>query len=114
MGLITVDPAKKAEIDRKKALREVDLWFRDEVAKGFTTNDGWKLGLTESDVTLLTGNFVLAKEAASLGLPIPPVVDMDGVPHDMEEIEELTAIMLAYGQHRAALSAEYAARRAEV
>lgn len=113
MGLITVDPAKKAEIDRKAALREVDAWFKTEVEKGFTTAEGWKLGLSESDVTLLTGQFVLAKEADAAELPLPPVIDTDGVPHTLS-IQDLTALMLAYGGHRAALSAEYAARRAEV
>lgn len=113
MGLITVDPAKKAEIDHKAALRVVDAWFKDEVAKGFVTAGGWKLGLSESDVTLLTGQFVLAKEADSAELPLPPVIDTDGVPHTLS-IQDLTALMLAYGGHRAALSAEYAARRAEV
>jgi hypothetical protein len=113
MGLVTVNPAKKAEIDRKAALRGVDAWFKEEVAKGFTTADGWKLGLSESDVTLLTGQFVLAKEAASAALPLPPVIDMAGVPHSLT-LAELTALMLGYGGHRAALSTEYAARKAAI
>lgn len=112
MSIITIDPAKKAAIDQTARLAVVQAWFDGEVAKGFATADGWKLGLSESDVTLLTGNYVLAKEAAAMNLPIPPVIDTAGVAHEMEEIEELTAIMLAYGQHRAALSAEFAARRA--
>lgn len=112
MGVVTIDPAKKAEIDRDLRLAAVDQWFAAELAKGFATAGGWKLGLAETDVTLLTGNYVLAKEAAALGMPVPPVIDTAGVSHEMEEIEELTAIMLAYGQHRAALSAEFAARRA--
>ena len=113
MGFITVDPAKKAAIDRKVALRVVDAWFKEEVAKGFTTEDGWKLGLSESDVTLLTGQFVLAKEADAAGLPLPPVIDMAGVPHTLT-LAELTALMLGYGAHRAALSTEYAVRKAAI
>jgi hypothetical protein len=113
MGLISVDPARKAAIDRKVAIREVDAWFKGEVAKGFATADGWKLGLSESDVTLLTGQFVLAKEAASADLPLPPVIDMAGVPHTLT-LAELTALMLGYGGHRAALSTEYAARKAAI
>lgn len=112
MGLITLDPGKKAAIDQRLAMAGVDAWFAGEVAAGFQTAGGWRLGLSESDVTLLTGHYVLAKEAASLGAPIPPVVDMDGVPRPMASIEELTALMLAYGQHRAALSEEYATRKA--
>lgn len=89
-------------------------WFDAELAKGFTTGSNITLGLYQEDVSLLTGNFVLAKEAASLGMPIPPLIDTDGVPHPIESIEELTTIMLSYGQHRAELSAEYARRKSEV
>jgi hypothetical protein len=112
MGIVTIDPTKKAIIDREKRLAAVDAWFAAQIDAGFETADEWKLGMTQADVTLLTGNFVLAKEAAAMGLPIPPVIDTDGVAHEMNAIEELTAIMLAYGQHRANLSTEYAARRA--
>jgi hypothetical protein len=111
MGLLSIDPAKKAAIDRKIAVAAADAWFSGEVAKGFATPGGWKMGLSDADIALLTGNFVLAKEADAMGLPLPSVVDMDGTPHGFESIEQLTSLMLAYGQHRAALSAEYADRK---
>lgn len=113
MGLITIDPVKKAAIDRDLAIRAADEWFKAEQAKGFTTPGGWKLGLSDSDVALLTGNYVLAKEADALDMPLPPVVDMDGVQHSFESVEQLTSLMLLYGQHRSALSAECAARKEE-
>lgn len=112
--MISIDPAKKAEIDRKVALDNLDFWFQNVIEDGFTTEDGWKLGLRESDVTLLTGQFVLAKEAAASSLPLPPVVDVSGQPHSFETIEDLTALMLAYGNARAELSAEYATRKAAI
>lgn len=112
--MITIDPAKKAEIDRRVALDNLDFWFKNVTAEGYTTSYGWKLGLSESDITLLTGQFVLAKEAAAAELPLPPVVDMAGVPHQLETIEELTELMLAYGAARSALSAEYADRKAQI
>lgn len=112
--VVSIDPAKKAEIDRKVALANLDFWFENAVSDGFETGNGWKLGLRESDVTLLTGQFVLAKEAAAIGLPLPPVVDVDGVPHEFETIEELTTLMLGYGTARAELSAEYATRKAAI
>lgn len=111
MPIISVDPAKKAQIDRQRALVEIDAWFAEQAAAGYETPYGWRLGLSEQDVTLLTGAFVLAKEASALGLDVPAVIDKDGVPRSLT-IEELTAVMLGYGQHRAALSAEYAARKA--
>lgn len=111
MGLITIDPVKKAAIDRKAALAALDAWFAGEIAKGYSTANGWKLGLAESDVTLLTGQFVLAKEAHDAGLPLPPVVDTAGVPHSLT-MTQLTDLVLQYGAHRASLSAEYATRKA--
>ena len=115
--VVTVDPARKAAIDEKlaadQAKVEFDSWWIEQIEQGFRSADGIRLGLTTEDVTLLTGNFVLAKEAAALGLDIPPVIDRDGIPHALD-IEELTTLMLEYGQHRAALSAEYAQRRAAI
>ncbi len=113
MGRITIDATKKAEIDRKADLAAVDAWFAGEIAAGFTTEDGWKLGLTESDVTLLTGQFVLATAADAAGLDLPPLFDTDGVAHQLS-LADLTALMLAYGGHRAALSTEYASRKAAI
>lgn len=114
MGVITINQSKKAQIDANAAIRAEDAWFASQTAKGYTTQEGYVLGLSDADVTLLTGNFVLAKEAAALDMPLPPVIDKDGGVHQIEDIEELTALMLAYGQHRAALSAEYAARKAAI
>lgn len=111
--IVTIDPAKRAVIDARNALEAVDAWFTDQVAAGYTTPHGWKLGLAETDVTLLTGAFVLAKEAVILGAAIPPIIDKDGVPHTLT-IEELTNVMLGYGQYRAALSSEYNDRKAAV
>lgn len=114
MPVVSIDPIKKAEIDRAKAIEAVTDWFDGQVAEGWTTPGGFKLGLATTDVTLLTGNYVLAKEAAALGGDIPPVVDMNGVPHPIEDIEELTELMLGYGSYRAQLSAEYATRMAAI
>lgn len=113
MSIVTLDPTKKASIDRKAAIAAVDVWFAGEIAAGWETEDGWKLGLTESDVTLLTGQFVLASAADAAGLDLPPVFDTDGVAHQLS-LAELTALMLGYGGHRAALSTEYAARKSAI
>lgn len=114
MPIITINPTLLAELQKKKALADLEKWFQETTLPGFETEDGWRLGMTPQDVTLLTGYYVLAKEAAAMGLPIPPIIDKDGVPHDIEEIEELTAIMLGYGQRRAEISAEYAAKKAAI
>lgn len=114
MSLISIDPVKKAEIDRQAALADVDKWFEEQIAAGFTTPEGWKLGMRQEDVALLTGNYVLAKEAAEIGAELPPIIDTDGVPHQLPSIQQMTQLMLSYGQARSAVSAEYAAKRAAV
>lgn len=110
MPAISIDPSKKAQIDVARVAAAADEWFAAQIEQGFESDSGIRLGLSTDDVTLLTGNFVLAKEAAALSLDIPPVIDKDGVPHALD-MEDLTALMLGYGQHRAALSAEYAQRK---
>ena len=115
--VVSLDEEKKAVIDARLAAEhavvEFDTWWIEQVEQGFRSSGGILLGLTTEDVTLLTGNFVLAKEAAALSLDLPPVIDKDGVPHSLD-LEDLTALMLEYGQHRAALSAEYATRKAAI
>lgn len=110
MPEITINETKRAAIDAQVAIAAANDWFAAQIEQGFESDSGIRLGLTSEDVTLLTGNFVLAKEASAMSLDIPPVIDKDGVPHALD-MEELTALMLEYGQHRAALSAEYAQRK---
>jgi hypothetical protein len=110
MSNIFIDPIKKAEIDKQIELKSVDDWFSDQISLGFTTSYDWKLGLKDTDITLLTGAFVLAKQADEMGLPLPQIVDTDGIPHSMNLIE-ITQLMLAYGHYRAELSVEYANRK---
>lgn len=114
MCSVTIDPVKKAEIDRLRALSELDAWFAAQCEAGVVTSGGWRLKMRDADVALYTGNFVLAKEAAALGAPVPPLVDADGGVHAIAGIEELTAIMLGYGQARVELLREYARRKAEI
>ena len=113
MSRFSLNADKVADSDKALAKEAADKWFAEEVAKGFESENGIKLGLSESDVTLLTGNFILSKEAAALGLPVPPVFDTDGTAWELS-IEELTALMLEYGQHRAAMSIQYSLKKNNV
>lgn len=114
MPIISVNPDKAAAIDRAAAIAELDNWFARQCEFGVITSGGWRMKLAAADVSLYTGNFVLAKEAAALGMALPPLIDGDGGVHPIADIEELTAIMLVYGNQRAMLSQEYARRRAEI
>ena len=93
-------------------LRLIEASWQATIAAGWTTPYGWKLGLTPQDITLLTGAFILAKEAQTMGLASSGViVDTDGLAHELS-VADLTGLMLQYGQARAALSAAYAASKA--
>ena len=91
-----------------------DKWFKEQIAAGFTGPNNIKMGLETSDIALLTGNFIMSQQAVALGMPLPPLMDMNGLAHFFANIEELTQVMLAYGQHRANLAMTYAARKAAI
>jgi hypothetical protein len=95
-------------------LREIDAAWQATVATGWATPYGWKLGIAAQDVTLLTGAFILAKEAAAMGLPdTVAIIDTDGATHSLA-LTELTQLMLMYGQARSEFSGIDAARREAV
>lgn len=82
-------------------------------------NVGWDcgnghLGLSASDVALYSGAFALAKEAAVLGLPIPPIITKEDNQINFASIQEMTALLLQYGAARSLMSADFAARRRAV
>lgn len=110
MPNIFIDPVKKEIIDREIYLKSVDDWFSAQISAGYTTSYGWKLGLTDVDITLLTGAFVLAKQADEMGLALPSIIDTNGVPHTLT-LSEITELMLLYGNYRASLSSEYAIKK---
>lgn len=92
-------------------LEELEQSWKASIASGWATPDGWKLGLDTQDVTLLTGAFILAKEAADAGITnSTSIIDTAGEPHQLT-IQELTSLMLQYGNARATLSAEYASKK---
>jgi hypothetical protein len=94
-------------------LKQIDIDFENTTQLGWDSGQGFKLGLTTQDVSLLVGLFVLAKEGAALGLAPPPVIDTTGVSHQLS-IEQLTMLMLQYGNARAELSKNYAFRKKAV
>lgn len=101
-------PLEKAKLEK---LESVDKEWTATLANGWATPYGWKLGLDIQDVALLNGNFTLAKEAANLGITDPVfVIDTDGEAHEFS-LQDLTMLMLQYGQARAALSSQDAAKR---
>jgi hypothetical protein len=92
-------------------LEILDQNFQKELSLGWTTPYGWNLGLTTQDVALLNGNFTLAKEASYMGLNNPIfIVDTNGEAHELS-LQDLTVLMLQYGQFRVSMSNNYANKK---
>jgi hypothetical protein len=101
-------PLEKAKLEK---IKKVDEEWQLVLSNGWSTPYGWKLGLDIKDVTLLSGAFMLAKEAQNMGISAPAIIiDLEGVSHALS-LEDITILMLAYGQSRTALSNEDAAKR---
>lgn len=101
-------PLECAKMDKLDIL---DQEWQVILNHGWTTPYGWKMGITTQDVALLNGNFTLAKEAATLGITDPIfIIDTDGESHEFN-LQDLTMLMLQYGQARAMLSSQDAAKR---
>ena len=104
-------PLEKAKLEK---LEEVDEEWETILETGWETSYGWSLGIDISDVALLNGNFVLAKEAAGMGITDPVfVVSTTGESHAFN-LTDLTMLMLQYGQARATLSSQDAAKRTAI
>lgn len=110
-NIINEWPLTQAKLDKIKLL---DIYWETQVNNGFITSYGWKLGLKNNDITLLSGAFLLCKEASSLGLlQEATIIDIDGIPHTLS-INDLTTIMLQYGQYRTNLSTEYSNKKKQI
>jgi S-adenosylmethionine synthetase len=104
-------PLDKAKL---KKLQQLDKLWNQTVKTGWTTQAGYKLGIDIQDITLLTGAFILAKEANNIGLTDPSyIVDTEGNSHALS-LSEFTQLMLQYGQARATLSNSYAALKQSI
>ena len=92
-------------------IEELDNNWQEVLKNGWQTPYGWKLGIDNQDVTLLTGAFILAKEANNMGLSnTGTVIDMDGKSHELS-LQDMTILMIQYGQFRSQLSSQDALKR---
>ena len=104
-------PLKKLKLEK---LKQLDLVWNEIVKAAWTTPAGYKLGIDIQDITLLTGAFTLAKEAANIDSTQPSyIVDTDGHSHALS-LTEFTQLMLQYGQARATLSNSYASLKQSI
>lgn len=107
-NIIVQWPLQKAKLEK---LEQADNLWKNTISNGWTTPYGWKLGIDTQDVTLLTGAFILAKEASNMGLSMTgSVIDTDGKSHELS-LQDMTILMLQYGQFRSQLSSQDAFKR---
>jgi hypothetical protein len=102
-----------AEAKRIKLLEIEDAWQKLESA-GWDSGAKFNLGITPSDVALLVGVYVLAKEASTLGLPIPSIIAKDNSSIQFATFTDMTTLLLRYGAARAELSSTFALKRKAV
>lgn len=95
--------------EKEKSISQLNINWKNYIENnGFRTEEGWYLGIDTSDVSLLTGAFLLLKESVSMGLEnSTSIVDMHGNSH-VVDLHAMTNIMLQYGQFRSQKSKEYA------
>ena len=92
-------------------IEELDNNWKEILKNGWETPYGWILGIDISDVTLLTGAFMLAKEASNMGITeAVSIIDKNGDSHSLN-LQDLTTLMLQYGQFRASASSSYASKK---
>ena len=108
--------AEPDELSQAKARKLQDIdneWFNLEKI-GWDSGRGYNLGISPSDVALIVGVYSLAKEAALLGLPLPSLISMNNTPINFSSIEEMTSLLLEYGQARSVLAKTFADKRKAV
>lgn len=99
---------------KSEKLNQLNGEFMVMEKDGWDSKKGFRLGTSPNDIALLTGLFSLAKEASALGLPLPSLISLENIQIDFSNIEEMTSLMLQYGEARAKISRDFAARRRAV
>jgi len=106
--------ADTLELAKYKKLNDINNEWLALEKTGWDSGQGYYLGITPSDVALLVGVFSLAKEAAALGLELPHLISMANTPISFSTIQEMTLLLLQYGQARSNMASSFAARRKAV
>jgi hypothetical protein len=99
---------------KKQKLSQIENEWATLESAGWNSGQGFFLGITPSDVALLVGVYVLAKEASTLGLSIPSIIANDNSSVQFATLAEMTTLMLRYGAARAEMSSTFALKRKAV
>ena len=108
LPVVTLDQLKEGK------LLELDSYYNTIFETGWQTPEGWYVGATVTDVSLLTGLFVLLKEGVASGLTTTvDIIDTEQVSHTVD-LPTMTQLMLGYGSYRSGLSDEYATIKKQI
>jgi len=99
---------------KKQKLSQIENEWATLESAGWDSGAMFSLGIAPSDVALLVGVYVLAKEASALGLPIPSIIAKDNSSIQFVTLDEMTTLLLRYGAARAELSSTFALKRKAV
>jgi hypothetical protein len=114
LSKVSIDVKRKIEIDQMRDITALDAWFDEQINNGYAVpGRNFNLGLQKIDRANLIGTFVLAKEAENLGAPIPPIIDAEGLTHEVT-LEYFALILLGYNQYYAELSDKYAKQKRDI
>jgi hypothetical protein len=111
-----IPDAAPDELSQAKArkLQEINNEWLTLEKTGWDSGQGYHLGITPSDVALIVGVFSLAREASAMGLELPHLISMANTPISFATIQEMTMLLLQYGQARSNMASSFAARRKAV
>jgi len=99
---------------KSNKLQNIEQEWRSLEILGWDSGQGFLLGITPSDVALLVGVYILAKEASALGLPIPAIIAKNNSSVQFATFAEMTTLLLRYGAARAEMSSTFALKRKAV
>ena len=103
-------PLEQAKLEK---LAIIENEWNKTIEAGWDSGQGI-LGISGEDVALLNGAYSLSKEAANLGMPLPPIITLDSQEISFPDIQAMTLFMLQYGQYRSNISKVYAAKKRAV
>lgn len=98
---------------KARKLAQINASWNQQLKTGWNSGQG-RLGLTAEDVALISGAYSLAKEASTLGLPLPSLVTLENTVIEFASLGDMTQMMLMYGAARSQLSIQYASKRKAV
>jgi len=96
---------------RIKKLIELNNQWKKLLNSGWNSGQGFSIGISANDIALLSGAYALAKEASSLGLPLPKIIAIDDSIITFNSLEKMTSLMLNYGNARSMLASSFATKR---